>query len=146
MKIGELRKKVSVAVGLIVVLTCMGCSDHAADEPEPDGTLPKTLGLMQGSWEPVSTNVSTDNCGVIIEGYSIRLRYQDSPDSPMIRQSAVIDHIDEQRKILMVNGGISAWPYFYGTKDGLEHLELEFFSQYHKEWRRVRMRRSMAGG
>jgi hypothetical protein len=146
MKIGEWGKKVSVAVGVIIVLTCMGCSVYTEDAPEPDADLPTGLGLMQGAWEFISTNGFADHCRAIIDGYNIRLRYQDSPDSPLVRQSTVIDSINEQQQVLMVNEGIGAGPYFYGTKDGLEHLELEFFSQYHKEWRRVRMRRSLADG
>jgi hypothetical protein len=144
MKMGEWRKKVSVAVGVIIVLTCMGCSGYTEDALEPAADLPTGLGLMQGAWESISTNGVADHCGAMIEGYSIRLRYQDLPDSPLVRQSTVIDSINEQRQVLMVNQGIGAWPYFYDTKDGLEYLDLEFFSQYHKEWRRVRMRRSVA--
>ena len=144
MKIYEWGKVLAAIMGMITVLVSSGCSDRTANEP--DAGLPGVLGKMQGTWESVTTNGCTDLCGVVVNEYSIRLRYQDSPGSPLVRQSTVIDSINEQRQVLIVNEGIGAWPYFYGTKDGLEHLDLEFFSQYHKEWRRVRMRRFLADG
>ena len=142
MKAGDGVKRVWMAAGLIAVLSSAGCSDPIDDESKSTVTLPKALGLIQGRWESVSTNGTAENCGITIEDYSIRLRYQDAPDSPMERHSSVIDRVDEQGQVLIINGDLGVWPYFYGMEDGEEHLEVEFFSQQHGTWKRMHMRRS----
>jgi hypothetical protein len=139
----KVEHKISVIAGIIALLITVGCSDNntiATTAPRDD--LPPLLTLMQGSWSPVSTNGCTGNCGITIEGYSIRLRYQESPDSSMERQSSLIERIDDKNQNLIINGGVGIWPFFYGKEDGAEHLEIEFFSQQHGVWKRMHMQRS----
>ena len=59
----------------------------------------------------------------------------------MLRQNTVIERADEQDEVLILNGGTGAWLYFYGIRDGEEYLELMFFSQQDKEWRKLQLRR-----
>ncbi|MCF7816808.1 MAG: hypothetical protein K9M54_02900 [Kiritimatiellales bacterium] len=127
-----------VAIGFLAV---QGCSDQAAKEVAADIALPKDLAMMQGTWTSVATNGCGGNCGATIEGYTIRVRYQETSDSPLVREGAIVDHLDEQKKLLIINNGYGAWRYALGTADGQERLDLEFFSQHHLDWRTLHMRR-----
>lgn len=135
-------KSLWVVVGMVALLAVVGCSESIIDEPEPDTALQGDLAMMQGVWESVSTNA----CGMTVDGITIRLRYEDTPGSPMLRQNARIQRVDEQRKLLIINGGVGAWPYFYGIQDGEEHLEVEFFIQQNQEWKQLHLRRIQKKG
>lgn len=141
MKIGKWSRRTLVVMGMTAALIGVGCSEQPGDSTADD-VLPRILNSMQGSWVSVTTNGCTDNCGATIEGYTIRLRYQATLDAPMVRHSSTIEKLDETRQLLILAGGSGAWPYFYGIKDGEEHLEVEFFIDQDQEWRRIYLRRS----
>lgn len=128
--------------GFVSVMTVLlsGCGDHAAPAEEVLD-IPEQLAVMQGAWESVTTNGCTPSCGAVIEGNTVRLRYQEAPGSAMVRHSASIEQVDEEGQLLILTGGMGAWPYFHGLEEGEEHLEIEFFIQQHKEWRRMHLRR-----
>jgi hypothetical protein len=114
---------------LALVAVCLaGCSDQSNVQEPAVPELPGMLGRLQGEWVPLGTNGCTSNCLVSIDGRSVRVRYQEAPGTTSVRESALIDRIDEQRRLLVINGETGAWKYKYGTEGGAEHLELEFFS------------------
>lgn len=141
MVLRRLYDKGVVAIGIIAVLALMGCSDSVVEEPVSEN-LPEDLAVLQGVWESISTNGCTTKCGATIEGYTIRLRYQEAEGSPMVRHSSIIERIDEELQVFVLVGKGGAWPYFYGMEEGDEHLEVEFFNQQDKEWRRMHMKRA----
>lgn len=133
-----------ITVGLVTIfaVAIWGCSDSGNSQQSEVQSLPEALGRIQGVWEAVSTNGCTPNCGVNIDGYSVRVRFQEFPDSVMVRESALVERVDEQKEILIINGGSGAWDYSISVEDGLEYLELEFFSHsLDGNWRRMYLKR-----
>lgn len=136
-------KYITASLVAILVIMFSGCSDGREPQESEAQNLPKVLAQMQGSWVAVSTNGCTINCGVDFDGYSVRVRYQESPDSSMVRTSALVERVDEQKQLLIINGGVGAWEYSIGTEEGLEYLELEFYSRNSDEnWRRMYLKRA----
>ena len=136
-------KYITAILVMILTITILGCSDSAESQQPDTQNIPEVLVQMQGSWVAVSTNGCTLKCGVNIDGNSIRVRYQESPDSSMVRVSVVVERVDEQKQLLIFNAGTGAWRYSLGTDDGLEHLELEFFSKSLVDnWRRMHLKRA----
>jgi hypothetical protein len=135
----------SAAITALCTLIVMvsGCSDKAEQQESEGSELSEVLSRMQGSWEAASTNGCTENCGAVVQGDTLRIRYQGSPESAMERHSVRIDRIDEQAKVLIINDGVGAWPYFYGIQDGQEYLEIEFYSRLEQAWHRLRLKRSV---
>ena len=135
---------IKLLLALILCAACAaGCSKSNEQEQARTPEMSPGLSRMQGNWIAASTNEGcTATCGVLIDGHAVRIRYQESADAPVIRESAVIDRIDEQKKLLIINGGIGAWPYVHGTEDGREHLEIEFHVRSLGEWRRMHLKRS----
>ena len=129
------------ATVLLLSLMLSGCSKQETVEVDPYPEMSADLKSMQGRWLASDTN-NVQECGAIIEGYTIRLRYQSQTNSPMLKHNASIDRLDEARKLIIINGGIAAWPYYYGPEDGIEHLEVEFFSK--EGWNRMHMTRREA--
>ena len=132
------------AVGIITALSPTGCSNESDTDTEVAPDLPLVLSKMQGSWVSNTTNGCTDRCGVLIDQFTVRILYQETPDGAMERQSAIIDRIDEEKHFLITHEGRGVWPYYYGVQDGEEHLEIEFFSERRGAWQRMHLRR--AGG
>jgi hypothetical protein len=128
---------------ICLALLISGCSLNSSDEVVSDNKPQGILGSMQGSWEPITTNDYTVTSGVIVQDDTIRIRYQGSPELTMERHSAMIDRIDESGQLLIINGGVGAWPYFYGIQDGQEHLEIEFYSRAEEAWHRLHLKRSV---
>ena len=128
-------RKQNVLYGAFVIsaLACLilmlsGCSRPSAPnvvDPYPDMT--PDLKRMQGTWVDVNTNDSIE-CTAIIQGYTLRLRYQGGEEALQLKQNASIERLDEQRKLIVLNGGTGAWPYELQPENGIDHLELEFFS------------------
>jgi hypothetical protein len=132
-----------VALAFVLVFISMGCSRDDLPDEDTGVELPAELGLMQGSWKASSANGCTEDCNVVIDGYTIRIRYQETPDSTVVRQSVVVDRLDEQKKLLLLNGGKGAWNYLYGITNGQEHLELNLFSRHHMKWKKLYLKRTV---
>jgi hypothetical protein len=142
MKRNEWVKKGLIGIGISLVLCAMGCSEGMDKKMEVEPDLPRALSLLQGKWITVTTNGFTKNCGVLIDQYTVRIHYQNTPESPMERQSSIISRVDEEKHFLITKDGRGGWPYFYGREDGEEHLELEFFSELKGAWQRLYLRRA----
>jgi hypothetical protein len=128
---------------ICLALLVAGCSKNSGDEVVSSNAPTGVLGSMQGTWEAVSTNGCTMSYGAVVQGDTLRIRYQRSPDLPMERSNALINRVDEQAELLIINDGVGAWPYFYGIEDGQEHLEIEFYSKQQEAWRRLHLKRSV---
>jgi hypothetical protein len=122
------------------ILMLTGCWKSETEAVDPYPEISGDLRIMQGSWVALDTN-GCINCGALIDGYTIRMRFQDSPDTPLVKQNASIARLDEQRKLILLNSGYAAWPYYIGKEDGHDHLELEFYNQTGKDWIRLHLRR-----
>lgn len=118
-----------------------GCSRQTAESADPYPEMPSDLRMMQGSWVALNTN-GCMTCGTLIDGYTIRLKFQRRPEMPLLKQNASIDRLDVQRKLIIMNSGYAAWPYSIGRKDGRDHFELEFYNPANKEWNRVLLKRT----
>lgn len=128
----------------IAALACLmltGCSPQTAENADPYPDMPNDLRMMQGSWVALDTN-GCMKCGALVDGYTIRLRFQDQPEMPMLKQNSSIDRLDAERKLIILNSGYAAWPYSIGTEDGQDHFELEFYNQASKEWHRLHLKRA----
>lgn len=132
--LNTLSRGMLVAVS-VVTLTVSGCSksEESAYDPYPD--MPSDLRQLQGAWAAADTNMCT-TCEAVFQGYTIRVRYQEAPDDPMIKQNVSINRLDEERHLLIINGGAGAWPYDRSTQD---ELELEFFND--AGWHKLSLRR-----
>ena len=136
-------KSVLVHALLITVATTFlimmlnGCSGEqpAARDPYPE--MPADLRQMQGQWVVDDTNVCA-LCQVKIQDYTIRIRYQEKQDGAILKQNVSIDRLDEQRHLLIINGGTGAWPYNRSN----DVLKLEFFNE--KGWHKFSLKRSDA--
>lgn len=114
-----------MAVCLALLLS--GCSKQPEEAVDPYPDMSTELRAMQGSWTDVNTNDSVD-CSVIVQGYTIRVRYQAAPEEPVKKQNASIERLDEARNLILVNGGSGAWPYEYLKNNGTETLKLEYYT------------------
>ena len=141
MKLNEWMKKAVTVIGMSLILCGAGCSVEGDTKIDLEPDLPRALSLLQGKWVSVTTNGCTENCGVLIDQYTVRIHYQNTPESPMERQSSIISRVDEEKHFLVTKDGRGGWPYFYGKEDGEEHLELEFFSELKGAWQRMHLRR-----
>ena len=130
---------VSALAFLLLMLT--GCAEASVHEmnhdPYPD--MPPELRRMQGSWVNANTNGSIESAA-IIQGYTIRVRYQKDSESPKQKQNASIDRLDEERHLIVLNGGIGAWPYSLKPDAGKELLEIEFYGS--GGWHRMNLCRA----
>lgn len=118
-----------------IALTLSGCSENEAAAYAPYPDMPADLRQLQGTWAAADTNRCT-TCEAVFQGYTIRIRYQEEPDDPMIKQNVSISRLDDQRNLLIINGGAGAWPYDRSTQD---ELELEFFND--SGWHKLSLRR-----
>ncbi len=134
MMISKLLGKGLIAIGMVTLFAVMGCSDQSTADQSPQADFPENLSLLQGSWVSVSSNGCFDSCNVIIDGYTIRLRYQEEADASVVRECAGIERIDEGLQVIVLSGEHGAWPYLYGTSNGREWLELEFFNHPQHEF------------
>jgi polyferredoxin len=125
------------------ILMLTGCSKAEPPVADPYPDMTGDLRMMQGSWSALDTNGCID-CGAVIDGYAIRMRFKNSPEAPMVRQNASIARLDEQRKLILLNNGYAAWPYFIGKEAGQDHLELEFYNETGSDWVRVHLQRDDA--
>lgn len=125
-KITLIYRAFALAACVCVVLLLNSCSGESASTNEPYPDMPTELKSMQGTWVDVNTNDAIE-CTAIIQGYTIRVRYAPGEEQPLQKHNASIDRIDEQRDLLILNGGIGAWPYALESQDNGQHLELEFF-------------------
>ena len=120
--------------GFIAAWALLGCSEQeAAYDPYPD--MPSDLRQLQGIWTAADTNACA-TCEAVFQGYTIRVRYQETDDDPIIKQNVSINRLDEQRHLLIINGGAGAWPYDRSTSG---ELELEFFND--SGWHKLSLRR-----
>jgi hypothetical protein len=142
MMIAKFLEKGLIAIGMVMLFAVTGCSDQSTADQSPETDLPENLSLVQGSWACSCTNSGAGSCNVIIEGHTIRLRYQEEEDSSVVRESSTIERIDENLQVFILAGESGAWPYLYGTSDGREYLELEFFNRHQQEWKRLRLYRA----
>ncbi len=133
-----------VAVSLFLFA---GCSqEEIPDEADGGQRLPEELMALQGSWLAASTNGCTLTCSVIIDGQAVRIRYQEAPDAIVVRESALIEQIDPKKHLLILGGGTGAWEYAYDDENGIELLELEFYSRsIDGGWRRMHLMRGAYG-
>ncbi|VGO22280.1 hypothetical protein SCARR_04362 [Pontiella sulfatireligans] len=122
----------------LAAATFYGCGNDetGADASETAEAYPADLQRMQGQWQAVSTNVFC-MCEAIIVGPTIRLRYQLTPDSSVLKRNVSIRNVDEARKMLVMYDGLGAWTYDLRPADGAEGLELRFFDEINREWAQV---------
>lgn len=117
---------VSALACLLLMLS--GCTGESTIEViDPFTDMAPELQRMQGTWVDFNTN-DTVECTAIIQGYTIRVRYQGNEEAIQLKQNASIERLDEQRSLIVLKGGTGAWPYELQPENGIEHLELEFFS------------------
>lgn len=137
----QLSGKWLIIAGMVSLLA-MGCSEKDGSDMKVESDLPANLALVQGTWSCGCTSTNGLNCQITIDDYTIRLRYQESTESPVVRESSGIDHIDEDLQAFVLSGDSGAWPYEHGySDDGMEYMELEFFSQGQAAWKRLRLLR-----
>ena len=130
----------TILLGLLACAYFSGCSKEAQSvDPYPD--MPSDLRAMQGAWEALDTNACMQ-CGVTIQGYTLRLRFQDNPERPLLKQNLSISRIDVARKVLVLNNGYTAWPYSVGLQDGEERFDLKFFNTVGGNWHTIQMKRA----
>ena len=140
----EIKKgKSALAYGLLIAAALMflfmmlsGCSGEQPMAQDPYPEMPTDLCQMQGAWVAADTN-SCALCQATIQGYTIRIRYQIQVDSELVKQNVSIDRLDEQRSLLIINGGTGAWPYERAA-EGV--LKLEFFNE--KGWHKLSLKRA----
>lgn len=108
-------------------LMLTGCSKQPKEDIDPHPDMPTELRVLQGSWVDTNTNDLAE-CTAIFQGYTIRVRFQPSPEESTQKQNASIDRLDETRNLILINGGAGAWPYDYYTENGTEKIRLEFFT------------------
>jgi len=138
-------KKPRLFYGLFVILTitCLflmvsGCSPNEPVAPDPFPEMPDTLRTLQGTWIPSTTNCCNEG-SAIIDGYTVRIRYQENTNSALLKHNASIERVDAPRKLLVLNGGTAAWPYFHRKEGNKELLDIEFFS--HSGWNKISLQR-----
>jgi len=142
MKTG-VEKLVVLLLGSLLYTGCAPSDETASTEEE---ALPKTLSSLQGEWVSMDAAPSNQNAYVVIDRYSIRIRYQEGPDERLVRESAVINHVDEANQFLVINDGLAAWNYSLMKEDGAERLELEFYSKSLEDgWRTLLLERNKEG-
>ncbi len=121
------------AAGMLV-----GCGSR---EPIPAGIdeLPEIVRTLQGRWTAAESN-AIQAIEVVIDGYTLRLRYQEEPDGPLFKKNVVIKSVDQQRRMLLIHDGTSAWPYALERQGGGAILTLEFYNSVESSWTQVRMK------
>lgn len=119
-----------------LALMLSGCTDTEKTAADPYPDMPADLRQLQGSWVDVNTNDSAE-CTAVIQDYTLRIRYQNSPDQPLQKQNGSIERLDEERKLIIINGGAGACRYNFLDDD---HLMLEFFTS--DGWHNTHLRRS----
>jgi hypothetical protein len=125
------------SASLLLILS--GCSKEPAAEVDPYPEMSVHLRNLQGNWTDSNTNSASESAAVI-QGYTIRVRYQASPDDVLQKQNASIDRVDEQLQMIVLNGGTGAWPYEL-KRDGTNALlKLSFFST--DGWHKMELSRS----
>ena len=128
------EQKLYVSYGMFfsVAAACLslmltGCSEQPGADADPYPDMSTQLRTLQGSWEDINTNDSVE-CTAVFQGYTIRVRYQATPEASTQKQNASIERLDEARNLILINGGSGAWPYDYFKDNGTENLRLEFFT------------------
>lgn len=134
-----IKQRILYGAFVVSALTCLllmltGCSNEPAPEVNPYANMAPHLKQMQGTWVDYNTN-DTVECTAIFQGYTVRVRYQGDAEGPQQKQNASIERLDEQRNLIVLNGGTGAWPYELQPENGIEHLELEFYSS--DGWHRI---------
>lgn len=119
-------------------LMVSGCSESESSVADPYPEMTHKLRTLQGTWTAASTNSCSEG-GAIIDGYTVRIRYQQNTNSPLFKHNASIDRVDAERQLLILNGGTGAWPFYHRTQEGKELLDIEFFSQ--SGWNKVNLQR-----
>ncbi|MDF7807666.1 hypothetical protein P4E94_09480 [Pontiellaceae bacterium B12219] len=122
---GPVRLITLISVGLLFAVN--GCSKEPAAEVDPYPEMSKPLRNLQGNWTNASTN-NTAESAAIIQGYTIRVRFQEAPDQILQKQNASIDRIDEKLQMIVLNGGTGAWPYELKQDGTNTFLTLRFFA------------------
>lgn len=110
-----------------LLLMISGCSNDTTTTLDPYANMAPALQRLQGTWTDFNTN-DTVECTATIQGYTIRVHFQGSEEANHFKQNVSIDRLDEQRSLIVLNGGTGAWPYKLIPENGEDHLELEFFS------------------
>ncbi|MDF7824227.1 hypothetical protein P4B35_09415 [Pontiellaceae bacterium B12227] len=121
---------------IFLSLIISGCGDTEQDIADPYPDMQADLRLLQGSWVDVNTNDSIE-CTTVFQDHTIRIRYQKSPEQPLQKQNGSIERLDEQRKLIIINGGAGACNYTF-LED--QNLMLEFFTS--DGWHIVHLRRA----
>ena len=112
--------------GLLAIM--LGCSGNSDEETPAPTVLPDAILALQGSWIDASTNGCTVICRVRVEGTSIGIRYQESADSPVVRETAVFEYVDEEKEYLCFADRMGGWEYRFSRAAGDECFELKIYS------------------
>lgn len=131
----------TLAAMTLLFLMLQGCSRQSTDTtaytPYPE--MPERLQALQGTWTDINTNDAVE-CAVVIQGYTIRVRYHSAADELLQKYNASIDRLDEEQSVLILNGGTGAWPCQLTEVDEQETLKLDFFGT--DGWHEMLLRRT----
>lgn len=119
-------------VATLVGLT--GCGREKPPMEEVSSYFPRLSGdlkQMQGHWESQSGTIT---CTAQVEGYTIRLTYEDSEGNTPFKRNACIKEIDQVSHRLHVHGDKELWTYLLERHDSHVQLELRFFDASRKQW------------
>ena len=116
-------------------LMLFGCTDTEPPE-DPLQNMQTDLRQLQGTWIDLNTNDHIEYTAVI-QNHTLRIRYQSSPEHPLQKQNDSIQRLDEERKLIIINGGAGTCRYNFLADD---HLMLEFFTS--DGWHNMHLRRS----
>lgn len=117
-----------ILVIMFFLMLVIGCSESESVATDPYPEMSRELRNLQGTWVPATTNCC-DTSTAIFTGYTIRIRYKQNAESPLLKHNVSIERVDAARQLLVLNGGTKAWPFYHRSEDGTELLDIEFFSQ-----------------
>lgn len=120
----KMIRSITLLAGTLMIMLLFGCKEQTEKQVDLYPDMPSVLKSMQGNWEALQTN---ESCSAVFQGYTIRMRYQNSESDVLHKQNVSIDRVDTERSYLIINGGIGAWPYRISHTDR-EQLYLEFFT------------------
>jgi hypothetical protein len=123
-----------VALAGVLCLIC-GCGNKPSaiqKGTENQPALPAGLERIQGTWYKGKIN-SYPLCEVIIDEFTIRLRYYKTEET-VVKRNARIESIDEKNGVLNIYNMDAPWIYRIDKKQGRKELSLRFYNTDDHQW------------